>query len=223
MRASGQRDAGRLRPFDCDASGAAPFGTTCQLLPLGQSTRASYSDGNGYRVLHVATRKGSHEDVWAVVFDPRVQSVAAYLAGVYSSEIKVGINRGARFLWDSIRSALRTGPAHLPAFERVEPVLTGLSGNHEPIVDLSAEHDIERGRLREATVRILCDGGRPVGRSADWLEIGIDGETVATIDVETLRTLLNERQQYIDRQQALEREITLALTPMRAPPPKGLS
>jgi hypothetical protein len=181
----------------------------------GRVPRASLSEGVGYHVRHVASPKGSHADIWAIVFDPKTVGVASYFAGMYSSEIKLGINAGARFLRDSLRSALGTGPSHLPEFPRTEPVLSGLAENRAPLVDTDAEQDSERGRLREATVRILFDAARPIGRSADCLEIDIDGAVVATIDLETLRQLQNERQHYIDRQAALDHEITAALTPMR--------
>ena len=154
----------------------------------GRVPTSAVSETDQYHVRHMATRAGSHIDVWNVVINSpwTVQLVGGLIGTAYADEVKGGINAFARFLRQSVRSALDLGPRHLPVFPRVEPVFEARDGNRQPIIDVEAEQHTERAKLREVTIRILHEIARPIGRSASTLAIIIEGELAATID-ETMK------------------------------------
>ena len=137
----------------------------------------------------MASRVGSHVDIWSVVIDPVFLTASSIVGSAYAAEIKQGINGACRFLRESVRSALGTGSLHLPEFRR-EPVLEAWDGNREPLVDIELEHERQRLRLRELTARVLGDLARPVGRSAARLTIVLEGEQIAVIDEDAKRRWL---------------------------------
>ena len=160
----------------------------------GKVPSAALSDGNGYHVQHVATRMGSHIDVWNVVINNpwTIQVVGGVMGTAYANEVKAGINASARFLRDSVRSALGTGSVRLPEFKREQNVLEARDGNREPMIDIDAEIESERIRLRGVTIRVLQDVARPIGRSAARVTIIIEEESVAVIDEDTKRCWLSD-------------------------------
>jgi len=168
--------------------------------------RAAQSEGEGYHVVHVASHKGSHNDLWQVIINNAwtVQIVGGVLAGAYANEVKAVINASARFLGDSVRAAIGTGPDHLPELRRKEPILEASNGNRQPIIDVESEQRHERVRLRQLTSRVLLDVARPVGRSAGSLAIIVERETIAFIDEDAKRRWLDD-------------QITTAVRNMRQP------
>jgi hypothetical protein len=156
---------------------------------------AAQSEGHGYHVRHVATRRGSHLDVWNVVISNAwtIQIVGGLLGAAYASEVKAGINAAALFLRDSLRAAVGMGPKNLPRFPRIEPILEARGGNRDPMFDIDSEDDAVRLRLREVTIQVLHDVARPVGRSARNLTILIEGEPIAVIDEQMKRQLLADQ------------------------------
>ena len=75
----------------------------------------------------------------------------------------------------------------MPQFPHIQPVLEMQDGNHEPLLDVSAESDRLWAELRTRTRKVLHELARPVGRSADTLCVWIDDELVATFDETTKR------------------------------------
>ncbi len=161
----------------------------------GKVPASAVSESKQYHVRHLGSRKGSHTDFWAVVVNNAwtVQIVGGLIGAAYANEVKAGVNVCARFLRDSIKSALNTGPGHLPEFPRVEPVFEAHDGNWEPMIDMEAEQEAVRLQLREITIRVLHEVARPVGRSASKLTVVIDGEPVAVIDEAMKRRWLSEQ------------------------------
>ncbi len=155
----------------------------------GEVPRNALSQSGAYRVVHVGTRVGCSVDgweVWVLGSGGAVLGVAKWYADTYRSEIRDYTTAAARaaqgFLRDSINAVLRIGSRDLPAFPRIEPVLSSIYGNGEPMIDLDALDENKRELLRAITVQVLHDLARPVGRSAELLSILIDGQLVAEID-----------------------------------------
>jgi hypothetical protein len=151
------------------------------------------SNGNGYQIQHVASRKGSHIDIWSVVFHPGACVLYGIVGNAYAAEIKDQINGAARFLSDSLRSALNLGSRDLPEFRRVESYLEVQDGNGAPLIDFEAEHRQERDRLRDLTLRVLYEEvARPIGRSAHLLRIQVEGSPVISVDLKLKREWLEQ-------------------------------
>jgi len=157
----------------------------------GKVPRAALSDGSGYHVVHVATRKGSHEDVWQIILNS--QWTVQIMGGMVGGALANILTDAVRVVRDSLKAAIATGPRHLPEFRRVEPVLQMDDGNREPIVDLGQEQDAERRKLRTVVAQVLLDTARPVGRSASRLTITVEREIVAVIDEETKQRWLADQ------------------------------
>ncbi len=191
-----------------------------QVFLTGKVPRAALSEGDGYHVIHVASRQGSHVDLWQILVtnpNPWLVTVAGGLGFfLFEDEIKLAVKKAKRFLRNSVRTTLRSRPYQPPEIPLAQPVLQALSGNNAPIVDVEIEAAYERERLRDVTVHILSDLARPIGRSAHTLTIIVDGERIATIDGALKSRLVREREEASARQLRLDEEIADALRPLRA-------
>ena len=108
----------------------------------GKVPSAAQSEGRAYHVRHVATQKGSHADYWNVVINNAwAIQIAGLIGTAYADEVKLAINAAARFLRDSVRSAVGMGSKSLPEIIKIEPVLETWAGNRQPMIDTDAEHD----------------------------------------------------------------------------------
>ncbi|MDX2265530.1 MAG: hypothetical protein NW215_11230 [Hyphomicrobiales bacterium] len=59
-------------------------------------------------------------------------------------------------------------------FNRIEPVFSDLTGNHAPIIDLSAEDGVQRRLLFERTNSSMTKMTAPIGRAATHLNMWFD-------------------------------------------------
>lgn len=198
-----EADTGRLDGSDhLEATKAARrlLALNAYVFFHGKLPHQAESKTDEFHVFHVGTFHNCISDVWEVAIPGSAVAVGAYYAKLYSDEVKQATNAAARFLRDIIRAALGIGSLNLPEMSRIEPVLPEHGGNGAPIMDVEEEQEKTRTALRALVTQVLHELSRPVGRSAERLDIYIDRELVATIDATGKAQLYDDHQSYLDEQ-----------------------
>jgi hypothetical protein len=158
---------------------------------VGKTPTAARDRSSEYDVRHRTTQSGCVEDVWSVyINNPWAIAAASVIGSAFHQEIRSVAYSFKDFLSDSVSSIASGRTTSLPHLRRIEPTLEMVSATNHPFIDVTAEEDDERTKLRVVGARVLVDVGKPIGRSSSLLRIYCDGDELVKIDRHMLRQLL---------------------------------
>jgi hypothetical protein len=145
---------------------------------------------------------------WEALFTIDLANVASEFLTEYVRELTKGAAIDAAiatklgFIWlvhRSYRSWTERTPLRDKTFDRIEPVLSELSGNGAPLYDPDIRHDGQRQRLYDRTHSSMSKISSPIGRAATHVDIWLD----------------DQKLDRVERRVVTEEDITAALLPLR--------
>lgn len=179
--------------------GAHAYFFTEGRIPTNVGDRSRYFHIHDYR-----QRDGS----WEALFTIDFSTVASEFAQEYVREltknmaVEAALATKIAFVWllhRSYKSWTERTPLRDRTFDRIEPVLSDMSGNGAPIYDVEAEHQIQRTRLYDRTQSSMTKISSPIGRAASHVDIWVEDQKIDRLE----------------RRIVTEEDITAALIPLR--------
>ncbi len=122
---------------------------------------------------------------WEALFQIDLANVASEFVTEYVRELTKGAADDAAlvtklgFLWlvhRSYKSWVERRPLRERTFDRIEPVLSDVSGNGAPLYDPDTGNDVQRQRLYERTYSAMTKMSAPIGRAASEVELWLDDQ-----------------------------------------------
>ena len=145
---------------------------------------------------------------WEAIFTIDLANVASEFVSEYVRELTKNAAEDAAtltklgFIWlvhRSYKAWLGRSPLRDPTFDRIEPVLSDVSGNKSPMYDPHWESENQRQRLYNRTHSSMSKLSSPIGRAATHVDIWLDDQKIDRIE----------------RRVLTEDDITAALLPLR--------
>ena len=145
---------------------------------------------------------------WEALFTVDFSTVATEFAQEYVREltknmaVEAALGTKLAFVWllhRSYKSWTERSPLRDRTFDRIEPVLSDLSGNGAPIFDPEPDHQEQRTRLYDRTQSSMTKISSPIGRAATHVDIWIE----------------DQKLDRLERRIVTDEDITAALIPLR--------
>lgn len=163
--------------------------------------------GDHSRYFHIHDYR-QRDGSWEALFTIDFSTVASEFAQEYVREltknmaVEAALATKIAFVWllhRSYKSWTERTPLRDRTFDRIEPVLSDMSGNGAPMYDVEAEHQIQRTRLYDRTQSSMAKISSPIGRAASHVDIWVEDQKIDRLE----------------RRIVTEEDITAALIPLR--------